>query len=442
MATQPGVSLRVSVWTLLLAATSMPARAADIYVPPGANLQTAIDKAQPGDRLLLAPGATYVGNFLLTDKGGSSAFITIRSAAADTLLPPDGVRVLPSDAANLPKIKSPDTSSAMRAAAGAHHWKLQFLEFQANVRGFGDIIALGAGDTTQTLLSQVPHDLVLDRLYVHGDPVIGQKRGIALHSGATWVLNCYISDIKGVGMDTQAIMGYNGPGPYTIANNYLEAAGENFLLGGASPKISNLVPSDIEFHGNHLFKPLAWRLPILAAPSGAAGSGGTGGALPAATYSYRIVAARRTAVDAWAFSDGSDEVTIAVPAGGRTTITWAPVANATLYRVYRGPAPGAQDRYFETSATSFIDDGSGGGYAGTGSSISGTVWTVKNIFELKLGQRVRVRGNLMENCWKESQTGYAVLITPRNQDATSSWISVRDVEFRGNLVRHAGREHF
>ena len=54
-----------------------------------------------------------------------------------------------------------------------------FLEFQANQGGYGDIIALGAGDSTQTQLAQVPYALVLDRVYVHGDPVLGQKRGIA-----------------------------------------------------------------------------------------------------------------------------------------------------------------------------------------------------------------------------------------------------------------------
>jgi subtilase family serine protease len=418
----------------------IPARASagDIYVAAGASLQTAINNAQPGDRLLLEPGATFTGNFRLPNKGASTSYITIRSSAADTRLPLDGVRIRPTDAVNLPVIKSPNTIPAMTAAAGAHHWRLQFLEFRANDRGYGDIIALGAGDTTQTLLSQVPHDLVLDRLYIHGDPVIGQKRGVSLHSGATWVLNCYISDIKGIGMDTQAIMGFNGPGPYTIANNYLEAAGENFLLGGADPKILNLIPSDIEFRGNHLFKPLAWRSPIIATPAGVTASGGTGGSLPAATYSYRVVASRSTAQDAWAYSARSAEVTVVVASGGRTTISWAPVANATTYRVYRGGAPGAQDRYFKTTATTFEDDGSAAGIVDSGTSMTGTVWSVKNLFELKNGQRIRVSGNLMENCWKQSQVGYAVLFTPRNQSGTAPWTYVRDVEFTGNLVRHAG----
>ncbi len=117
----------------------------------------------------------------------------------------------------------------------------------------GDIITLGDGSAAQSELAQVPQDIVVDQCYVHGDPVRGQKRGIALNSGRTSITNSYISDIKAVGQDTQAIGGWNGPGPYTIENNYLEAAGENFLLGGADPAIPGLVTEDVVFRG------ITWR---------------------------------------------------------------------------------------------------------------------------------------------------------------------------------------
>src|SRR6188472_1060445 len=92
---------------LCAAAMFLPTRAmaADIYVAAGDSLQAAIDRAAPGDRVLLAPGAVYTGNFRLPDKGTSTAWITIRSSAPDTLLPPDGVRISPADAVNLPVIQ-------------------------------------------------------------------------------------------------------------------------------------------------------------------------------------------------------------------------------------------------------------------------------------------------------------------------------------------------
>ena len=79
------------------------------------------------------------------------------------------------NAALLRKIKSPNSMSSMRTATASNHWKLMFLEFQANLNGSGDILSLGAGDSSQTQLSQVPYAFVIDRVYVHGDPSGGPE---------------------------------------------------------------------------------------------------------------------------------------------------------------------------------------------------------------------------------------------------------------------------
>jgi hypothetical protein len=44
----------------------------------------------------------------------------------------------------------------------------------------------------------------------------------------------------------------------------------------------------------------------------------------------------------------------------------------------------------------------------------------------------------MEYVWQEAQVGYAILLTPRNQDGRAPWVRVEDVTIRKNLVRHAG----
>ena len=105
----------------------------------------------------------------------------------------------------------------------------------------------------------MPHDLVVDRCYIHGDPSAGQKRGIALNSASTTITGSYISDIKAVGQDSQAIGALERARPFSITNNYLEAAGENMLFGGSDPAIANLVPSDITIANNSVAKPPAWR---------------------------------------------------------------------------------------------------------------------------------------------------------------------------------------
>jgi len=231
--------------------------ASTISPASGPELQNAIVNAQPGDTILLARGVVYTGNFTLTNKGSSTnstAMITIRTSGDDGLAA-DGRTVTPQMAPQLAKIQSPNNLPAILTAPGAHHWRLVLVEVLGN--GLGDLIALGDGG--ETSLARVPHHLVLDRVYAHGDPALGQKRGISLNSASTTITGSYISDIKAAGQDSQAICGWNGPGPFIITNNYLEAAGENLLFGGADPAIPNLVPSDIMISGNLVSKPIAWR---------------------------------------------------------------------------------------------------------------------------------------------------------------------------------------
>jgi len=122
------------------------------------------------------------------------------------------------------------------------------------------------------------------------------------------------------------------------------------------------------------------------------------------------------------------------------TLRWDGDPKARCFRVYRGAARGAQDRFFDATGNGFVDSGT---MAPTGMDSGAwlgqpTRWSVKNLFELKEADRALVDGNLFENVWQESQTGYAILFTPRNQDNTSPWICVRDVTFSNNVVRHAG----
>lgn len=404
------------------------------------QLQQAIDAAQPGDTILLRAGETFTGNFVLPDKGASTSYITIRSDASDADLPPARRRISPSYAHLLPKIRSGNTSPALTAGLGAHHYRLMFLEFQANSGGYGDIIRLGINGPSQNDLSLVPHDLILDRVYVHGDPFLGQKRCIALDSARTTIVNSHVSDCKGTQGDTQAIAGVNGPGPYTIENNYLEGAGENVIFGGDDPKIANLVPSDITFRFNYLSKPLSWRDPLVPTPQPQASASTTGGSLAAGTYFYRVQAriANGHMGDTYE-SGGSAEVSATVASGstGSVTMTWPAVPGATSYRIY-GRASGAQSMHWTVTGTSFTDTGS----AGTALTVSlsealrATKWVVKNVFELKNARNVTLYGNILERSWVHGQDGYIVLFTVRNQGGACTWCIVDNVEMSYNIVRH------
>ena len=240
-----------------------PVFGATLTVNAGGNLQAAIDAAQPGDTIVLQAGATFTGPFTLRAKNGS-AYITIRSSTPDSQLPPAGTRITPAQAPLLAKIKPGVSGSAIRTVPGASYWRLQFLEVLPGVfsegQTVGTLIEFGSGGSiNQSSLSQVPHHLIIDRCYVHGHPTLGHRRGLALNSASSEVRDSHFSDFKLVGFDTQAILGWNGPGPYLIENNHLEAAGENVMFGGADPKIANLVPSNITMRRNLFTKPTAWK---------------------------------------------------------------------------------------------------------------------------------------------------------------------------------------
>jgi hypothetical protein len=236
-------------------ACATAASASTISVGAGGNLQAAINGAQAGDTIALQPGATFTGNFTLPFKGGD-AWITIRTAG-DAGLPGEGGRISPANAGSLATIRQGNGAPAIQTAPGAHNWRLALVEIQGN--GNSDIVTLGDGSGAQSSLGLVPHDLIVDRVYIHGDASSGQKRGIALNSASTTITGCWISDIKAVGQDSQAIGGWNGPGPYTITNNYLEGAGENVMFGGGDPSVPGLVPSNITITGNQFAKQPSWR---------------------------------------------------------------------------------------------------------------------------------------------------------------------------------------
>ena len=161
----------------------------------------------------------------------------------NTSLPPAGTRIDPSYRSALATIRSSNESPALATVAGANYYRIVGVAFAANVGGAGDIIALGSH--SQTTLAEVPHHLEFDRVLIEGDAAVGQKRGIAANAAHIVISNSDIRDIKAVGQDSQAIAGWNTPGPITIRNNRLEAAGENVMFGGAQVNIPGAVPSDI-----------------------------------------------------------------------------------------------------------------------------------------------------------------------------------------------------
>jgi len=311
------------------------ARRPAITVSSGQELQTALDRATGGDTIVLSLGTTFKppsgnGSFVLRNRPvGVGQWITIRSGSAGfdaggALRA--GIRVSASDAPHMAAIRAIITNSpAIRAEAGAHGYRLIGFDIGPDPSLRRMVNLLEFGTDSETNVDAQPADIIIDRSYVHGLDGTATRRGVALNGRRMAVIDSYFENFRDPDTDAQAIAGWNGPGPFKIINNFLEATGENVMFGGGDPAVPDLVPSNIEIRRNLMTKRLEWRDSRVA---------------------------------------------------------------------------------------------------------------VKNLFELKNAQDVLVEGNVFENLWVAAQSGYAIVLTPRN-GGTAPWSVVRRITFRNNLVRHS-----
>jgi len=237
-------SARLGAFALLvlisLTAAPITANASIITVDQGGDLQSALNAAQPGDEIILQAGARFVGQFVLPVKA-AGAVITIRSSAAL----PDR-RLTPGDAALLPTLVSNSVEPALRAT-GTSNWRLDGLRFESTLDGQYNIVAL-----------QNATNITMDRLLIIGGPV-GQRRAIMGNGRSITLTRSHIANIWRNGEESQAFCAWDGAGPYTVRDNYLEAASQGVMFGGANSASVANIPSDILVEDNYITKPLAWK---------------------------------------------------------------------------------------------------------------------------------------------------------------------------------------
>jgi hypothetical protein len=189
----------------------------------------------------LAPGI-YTGNFVAATPG-----VTIIGAAL-----PDA-RVAPDATAGYKLIPAAPGDATLRITA-------------SNIRisgvwiGQGNpsraVVEIGSDAVADPLLQ--PDDVTLDRIEIVAG-VNGGLRGIATHTRAFTLTRSRVVNFWWQGADSQAFLAINGPGPYTITDNQLQASGENVLWGGGSFRSEAMIPSNVVLRGNLLDKPKEWR---------------------------------------------------------------------------------------------------------------------------------------------------------------------------------------
>ncbi len=287
---------------------------------PGSDLQAALNAAKPGDEIVLQAGVTWIGNFFLPAKT-CAPMVTLRTSALASL--PENVRATPAQVASMASLISPNVNPVISAAPGACGYQIVGIHGTVQLAATSSYGLIVLGDGSETA-DKLPSNIFISRSWINGLPNFNVKRGVAFNGASLAVIDSTINEIHSQGVDSQAVAGWAGPGPFKIVNNELQAGSEVIAFGGALPSIAGTIPSDIEIRRNHLTRPTSW---------------------------------------------------------------------------------------------------------------IGAGWLVKNLFELKNGQRVLFDSNIAEYNWIEGQNGYAVLFQAITQDS-GAWAVVSDVTVTNNIIRH------
>jgi hypothetical protein len=219
-----------------------------VTINAGDNLQAALDAAPAGAIVTIPPGATFAGNYVIRKS------LTLRTAG-----PLPDRRMNRTDVLGI--LRTSTTTPALRCEQGTTGISIVGIRLESRTTiGNGIGSALECGTATETIRERQPADILIDRVVVQGNPAGGTRRGLSLHVARLTLTRSYIYDVVMDGFETQAVWMMNGPcAPCTIVDNYLEASGENFMIGGDDPRIVDLVPSDVLFEGNTVTRPPAWR---------------------------------------------------------------------------------------------------------------------------------------------------------------------------------------
>jgi hypothetical protein len=237
-----------------------------LRVGPSGDLQRILNSAKCGDTIVLEAGATYTpkgDGFQLPAKpnctGTDKDFITIQTSNLAGI-PLPNQRINPSiHAAAMPKLVGTNGAFVISAAVGAHHYKLIGIEVTTTGQKYtSDLVNLGSYFTREQRLST--NHFVFDRMFFHSPEVTTGNlvpttversvgRGLALGVADVSLTNSYVAGFcgkypastgaAGQNIDSYGVYSDVGPGPIRIINNYIEAQFNNVFIGGAGMSTTN-----------------------------------------------------------------------------------------------------------------------------------------------------------------------------------------------------------
>jgi hypothetical protein len=285
-----------NTWTV-----NTPTAGGVVNVSTAAQLTTALAALSCGTILTLQSGVSFVGHFTIPAIACplNNYVWIVPSALAN--LPPEGTRISPcyagvSSLPGRPAFPCPTTAGNFLPVTPPNYMAqvvtntsapvFQFTAGTSGIRIIGLEITRQAGTGFVSTLIGLANlgnvsNIIFDRVWMHGDENQDETENAIPTSATSYVAlidsyfnNFYCISVTGSCVDSHVVSGgLNATNFVTdtgikAVNNFLEAAGENFYMGGGS---SNINPQDIEFRLNYSWKPLTWN------PSDPSYNGGVGG---------------------------------------------------------------------------------------------------------------------------------------------------------------------
>lgn len=276
----------------------------DYFVPVGgtlwdcpdtATLTAAFANALDGDRIKVYAGTTYNLTNIKLPQHSNWVYVFVASKLAGTfplassVYHPNGTKTQGARVTQAHSVATLGASSPLAQfvlgvnsvdpifstnVGGGGFWWFEGIEFMLDPTSTQGpsvgLLELGTGRDAldgiviPTACKDIPNHFNFGHCLFHGNRTgattfsNGPRRGISCNAGFVGVRDSYFYYIQLDGAESSGIGGWSCPGAFSSINNFISAAAQSILFGGAPPFVAGLVAKNFTTKWNHLWKDIRW----------------------------------------------------------------------------------------------------------------------------------------------------------------------------------------
>lgn len=231
------------------------------------NLQNEINSATSrsgNTKIRLPNGWIHEGRIFIPNNPNGNFWLYIEWVNLATASS-EGVRCNTSNMSNAPIFRANAINECcLTMRSGAHHFRVSGVKFEVKsgvAEMYGGMIQFWGvnanGDVSISTTNDYCDWVIADRIWIQGlDDTV--QDGIRLHGKHCAIIDSVIRNIWASGVESHAIMTYDGVGPFKIVNCEGVGDGMCIMQGGANPSINGIIPTGFEIRRNWFYKPLSW----------------------------------------------------------------------------------------------------------------------------------------------------------------------------------------